>query len=152
MKLDIGGEERFALPAERLWHALNDPEVLTRCIPGCQQMIADGEDRYRVVLKLQVASIGGNFEGAISLSGKTPPKECRIDVSGAGSLGQGTGHATFSLMTEPDGATTMRYAGEGEMGGLVVGVGQRVLKGVAKHLIGRFFTALRTEAGESAAP
>jgi uncharacterized protein len=152
MKLDIGGEERFAVAADRLWQALNDPDVLTRCIPGCQQMIADGEDRYRVMLNLKVASIGGSFEGAISLSDKTPPKQCRINISGSGTLGQGTGHATFSLVTEPDGATTMRYAGEGEMGGLVVGVGQRVLKGVAKHLIGRFFAALRKEAGESAAP
>jgi len=152
MKLDIGGEERFALPAEQLWQALNDPEVLTRCIPGCRQMIAEGDDRYRVVLDLKVASVGGSFEGAISLSDKTPPSRCRITVSGAGTLGQGNGHATFSLVTEPDGVTTMRYAGEGEMGGLVVGVGQRVLKGVAKHLIGRFFTALRREAGEAAAP
>ena len=149
MKLDIGGEERFAAPVDRLWQALNDPEVLTRCIPGCQRMIADGQDSYRVILNLKVASIGGNFEGAISLSDKMPPTQCRISVSGSGTLGQGTGHATFSLMTEPDGATTMRYAGEGEMGGLVVGVGQRVLKGVAKHLIGRFFTALRKEAGEA---
>ena len=151
MKLDIGGEERFALPADRLWQALNDPAVLTRCIPGCQDMIAEGEDRYRVVLNLRVAAVGGSFEGAISLSDKTPPQQCRISVSGSGTLGQGTGHATFSLVTEPDGATTMRYAGEGEMGGLVVGVGQRVLKGVAKHLIGRFFTALRKETGEGVA-
>ena len=152
MKLDIGGEERFAVPVDRLWQALNDPAVLTRCIPGCKQMIADGEDKYRVLLDLKVASVGGSFEGAISLSDKTPPTECKIVVSGAGTLGQGTGHATFSLVTGPDGVTTMRYAGEGEMGGLVVGVGQRVLKGVAKHLIGRFFTALRKEAGDTAAP
>jgi uncharacterized protein len=152
MKLDIGGEERFVVPVDRLWQALNDPEVLTRCIPGCKQMIAAGEDKYRVVLDLKVASVGGSFEGAVSLSDKTPPNECRITVSGAGTLGQGNGHATFSLMTGPDGVTTMRYAGEGEMGGLVVGVGQRVLKGVAKHLIGRFFTTLRKEAGEAAAP
>jgi len=151
MKLDIGGEERFAVPVDRLWQALNDPAVLTRCIPGCKQMIADGEDKYRVLLDLKVASVGGSFEGAISLSDKTPPTECKIVVSGAGTLGQGTGHATFSLVTGPDGVTTMRYAGEGEMGGLVVGVGQRVLKGVAKHLIGRFFTALRKEAGDTAA-
>jgi len=152
MKLDIGGEERFAVPIDRLWQSLNDPEVLTRCIPGCKQMIAEGEDKYRVVLDLRVASVGGSFDGAIGLSDKRPPNECRIAVSGAGTLGQGTGHATFSLMTGPDGVTTMRYAGEGEMGGLVVGVGQRVLKGVAKHLIGRFFTALRKESGEAAAP
>jgi carbon monoxide dehydrogenase subunit G len=148
MKLDIGGEERFAVAGDRLWVVLNDPAVLTRCIPGCKAMIADGEDRFCVVLDLKVASVGGSFEGAIALSDKEPPTRCSLVVTGSGTLGHGTGHATFSLMPQPDGTTTMSYVGEGEVGGLVVGVGQRMLRGVAKYLIGRFFTALRREAGD----
>jgi carbon monoxide dehydrogenase subunit G len=73
-----------------------------------------------------------------------PPSQCKIAVSGSGSLGNGTGAATFSLTPQPNG-TLMRYSGEGEIGGLVAGVGQRILKGVAKHLIGQFFTALRKQ-------
>jgi hypothetical protein len=142
MKLDIGGEETFALPVEALWAALNDPAVLKACIPGCKEMIADGEDRYRIVLNLKVASVGGSFEGEIALSDKVPPTQCRIRVAGSGTLGHGSGAASFSLAPAPEG-TTMRYSGEGEIGGLVAGVGQRILKGVAKHLIGQFFTSLR---------
>ena len=145
MKLDIGGQEKFSAPVDRLWDALNDPAVLTRCIPGCREMIPEGEDRYRVHLDLKVASVGGSFEGAIALTDKAEPTSCRITVSGSGTLGQGTGAASFELSAEADGSTLMHYAGEGEIGGLVAGVGQRVLKGVAKHLIGRFFTALRKE-------
>jgi uncharacterized protein len=145
MKLDIGGEEKLDGSRERLWHALNDPAVLTRCIPGCREMILESEDRYRVVLDLKVASVGGSFDGTIALSDKVPPTTCRITVSGAGTLGQGTGTATFSLSPTGDGVTLMRYAGEGEIGGLVAGVGQRILKGVAKHLIGRFFKSLKKE-------
>ena len=145
MKLDIGGEQKFDAPVERLWQALNDPAVLTRCIPGCREMIPEGEDRYRVLLDLKVASVGGSFEGAIALSDKVEPANCRITVSGSGTLGHGTGTAAFSLAPEADGTTLMRYAGEGEIGGLVAGVGQRILKGVSKHLISRFFTTLRAE-------
>jgi uncharacterized protein len=153
MKLDIGGEERFGVAGELLWRALNDPAVLTRCIPGCKAMIPDGDDRYRVALDLKVASIGGSFEGIITLSEKEPPAQCRLTVEGSGTLGHGKGFATFLLAPQPDGVMLMRYAGEGELGGLVVGVGQRMLKGVAKHLVGRFFAALRREVdAASAAP
>ncbi len=144
MKLDIGGEETFEVGIEGMWNALNDPAVLVKCIPGCKEMIPTGEDHFKLVLNLKIASVGGSFEGEISLSDKQPPAHCKVAVSGAGSLGHGTGLATFSL--EPQAASClMRYSGEGEIGGLVAGVGQRILKGVAKHLIGQFFKALRRE-------
>ena len=144
MKLDIGGEEIFEVPIETLWNALNDPAVLNKCIPGCKDMIPEGEDRFRLVLNLKVASVGGSFEGEISLSDKIAPAQCKVAVSGSGTLGQGSGTATFALSSQT-GGTSMRYSGEGEIGGLVAGVGQRILKGVAKYLIGQFFTALRRE-------
>jgi uncharacterized protein len=144
MKLDIGGEQKFDVPIEMLWAALNDPAVLTKCIPGCKEMIPDGEDRFKLILNLKVASVGGSFEGEIALSDKTPPAQCRITVSGSGSLGHGSGAANFTLAPQ-EGGTLMTYNGEGEIGGLVAGVGQRILKGIAKHLIGQFFTALRRE-------
>ncbi len=144
MKLDISGEEIFDVPVETLWRALNDPAVLKKCIPGCKDMIDEGGDRFRLLLNLKVASVGGSFEGEISLADKIPPTQCKVAVSGAGTLGQGSGGAIFLLALEP-GGTVMRYTGEGEIGGLVAGVGQRILKGVAKHLVGQFFTALRRE-------
>jgi uncharacterized protein len=144
MKLDIGGEEQFEVFAETLWTALNDPEVLKKCIPGCEDMIPTGEDRFKLILNLKVASVGGSFEGEIALADKQPPTQCKITMSGAGSLGHGSGEATFALDTQDNGIM-MTYTGEGEIGGLVAGVGQRILKGVAKHLIKQFFTSLRRE-------
>ena len=151
MKLDIGGEETFEVPIEALWSALNDPAVLKKCIPGCKDMIAEGGDRFKLILNLKVASVGGSFEGEISLSEKSPPAQCKVAVSGSGTLGHGSGLATFSLEQQAA-ATLMRYSGEGEIGGLVAGVGQRILKGVAKHLIKLFFTALRRETAPSPPP
>src|SRR5512139_3766027 len=126
MKLDIGGEETFETNIETLWAALNDPAVLVKCIPGCKEMIPEGDDKFKLVLNLKVASVGGSFEGEISLSDKQPPAHCKVAVAGAGTLGQGTGLATFALEPQEAG-TLMRYSGEGEIGGLVAGVGQRIL-------------------------
>lgn len=144
MKLEIGGNESIPASVEALWTALNDPVVLTRCIPGCKSMTEIAPDSYKVDMQLRVAAVGGSFEGEISLSDKDAPKACSIKVSGAGSLGHGNGTARFDI--EPDGEfAKLIYKGTGEIGGLVAGVGQRILSSVSKHLIGRFFVALRKE-------
>lgn len=145
MKLDIGGNEAIPTSVESLWVALNDPKVLTRCVPGCKSMTEIGPDAYKVDMQLKVAAVGGSFEGEISLSDKQAPRTCNIKVSGAGTLGHGNGTARFDI--EPDGENGSRliYKGNGEIGGLVAGVGQRILASVSKHLIGRFFVALRKE-------
>lgn len=144
MKLDIAGGETIQTDVESLWKALNDPAVLTRCIPGCKAMTETAPDAYRVDMQLRVAAVGGSFEGEIALSDKEPPRTCRISVSGAGSLGHGNGEAKFEITPQDDGCL-LTYEGVGEVGGLVAGVGQRILGSVSKHLIGRFFTALRKE-------
>jgi carbon monoxide dehydrogenase subunit G len=145
VKLDIGGNETIQAPVDALWKALNDPAVLTRCIPGCKAMVEIAPDAYKVEMQLRVAAVGGTFEGEIALSDKEPPKACHIKVSGAGTLGHGNGGARFEIAPEGVGASKLTYQGVGEIGGLVAGVGQRILSSVSKHLVGRFFTALRKE-------
>ena len=145
MKLDIGGNEAIPASVEALWVALNDPKVLTRCIPGCKTMTEIAPDAYKVEMQLRVAAVGGSFEGEISLSDKQAPKTCNIKVSGAGTLGHGNGTARFEIEPHGENGSQLVYKGTGEIGGLVAGVGQRILASVSKHLIGRFFVALRKE-------
>ena len=145
MKLDIGGDVSVAVPAERLWTALNDPNVLTRCIPGCSEMTEVSPDAYKVQMQLRVAAVGGSFEGEIALSDKQAPRSCNIKISGAGTLGHGNGTARFDIEPDGEGASRLIYKGSGEIGGLVAGVGQRILSSVSKHLVGRFFAALHKE-------
>ena len=145
MKLDIGGNEAIPASVEALWVALNDPKVLTRCIPGCKTMTEIAPDAYKVEMQLRVAAVGGSFEGEISLSDKQAPKTCNIKVSGAGTLGHGNGTARFEIEPDGENGSQLVYKGTGEIGGLVAGVGQRILASVSKHLIGRFFVALRKE-------
>ena len=145
MKLDIGGNETIPTSVEALWVALNDPAVLTRCVPGCKSMTEIAPDNYKVEMQLRVAAVGGSFEGEIQLSDKEAPKSCSIRVSGAGTLGHGNGTARFDIEPDGEGMSRLVYKGTGEIGGLVAGVGQRILASVSKHLIGRFFVALRKE-------
>jgi len=150
VKLEIGGQELIEAPIERVWASLNDPAFLTRCIPGCRSMQELAPDSYTVLLDLKVASVGGSFEGKIGLSEKTPPEQCRISVSGSGTLGHGSGEARFKL-APAEGGTLMTYDGSGEIGGLVAGVGQRVLRGVAKHLVAKFIKTVRSELSAASA-
>jgi uncharacterized protein len=145
VKLDIGGNEAIPASVDALWIALNDPKVLTRCIPGCKTMTEIAPDAYKVEMQLRVAAVGGSFEGEISLSDKQAPKTCNIKVSGAGTLGHGNGTARFEIEPDGENGSQLVYKGSGEIGGLVAGVGQRILASVSKHLIGRFFVALRKE-------
>ena len=134
MKLDIGGEETIQATVEQLWSALNDPLVLTRCIPGCKTMTEIAPDNYKVEMQLRVAAVGGSFEGEISLFDKDPPKACSIKVSGAGTLGHGNGSATLRDHSRRSrDVCRLKFQGVGEIGGLVAGVGQRILTSVSKH-------------------
>jgi carbon monoxide dehydrogenase subunit G len=144
MRLEISGREEIEAPTERVWAGLIDPALLERCIAGCRAMDELARDSYRIRLELKVAAIAGTFEGQIGLSNRVEGEGCVITVAGSGSLGHGRGEARLRLERIPAG-TLLCYQGNGEIGGLVAGVGQRVLRGVSKHLIGTFFKSLRSE-------
>ncbi|MCO6381529.1 carbon monoxide dehydrogenase subunit G [Oceanicola sp. 502str15] len=143
MKMDLSGSEEIAASRLQLWEGLQDPDVLTKCIPGCKEMTETGPDAYDVKMQLKVAAVGGTFDGKVKLFDKDAPTTCHITVSGGGSLGTGEGRAKFTLTETGPETTQLDYEGSGEIGGLVAGVGQRVLGSVAKHLTKQFFKALR---------
>ena len=142
MALELKGECVLPVAQAELWRLLNDPEVLAQTIPGCNAMRALGEDRYEMDLKLQVANVTGEYMGTVAITEKRAPGHYVLAVEGQGSIGFMKGSAAFDLEPQGDNATLLRYAGSAELGGVVAGVGQRVLSGVAKYLVGRFFKAL----------
>ena len=78
MKLDIGGNEAIPTGVDALWDALNDPGVLTRCVPGCKTMTEIAPDAYKVEMQLRVAAVGGTLdvgaaeEGGFGLVARVP--------------------------------------------------------------------------------
>ena len=140
--LEIKGEEAFAIARPDLWRLLNDPDVLKKAIPGCNAIERLSEDRYRMGLKLQVANVSGEYMGEVEICDRIEPSHYVLRVGGEGSIGFMKGEAAFDLEERADGGTLLRYAGSAEIGGVAAGVGQRVLAGVARFLVGRFFKAL----------
>ena len=150
MALEMKGEYALAVAQAELWRLLNDPQVLAKIIPGCNTVRALAPDRYEMGMKLQVGSVSGEYMGGVVISDKEEPLHYVLTVEGQGSIGFMKGSAAFDLAPQGEGGTLLRYAGSAEVGGVVAGVGQRVLSGVAKYLAGRFFKALEKHIGEKA--
>ncbi|MGH8600591.1 MAG: SRPBCC family protein [Burkholderiales bacterium] len=152
MALELNGEHTVNLPREKVWLLLNDPGVLSRTIPGCDSLKRSAEDRYELGLKLLVGSVSGNYKGSVVLSEKNPPANYFLTLTGEGSIGFVKGSARFDLDEVAPDHTTITYRGAAEVGGLVAGVGNRVLSGVAKYMVKRFFATFDKEVKEAAAP
>jgi carbon monoxide dehydrogenase subunit G len=125
-----------------VYAALNDPAVLVRTIPGCQRLEMVGPDSYRATVLAGVASIKGTFDGEVRLSDQAPPNSFTLHAAGAGAPGTVTAVARVSLSADEAGGTLLRYDADATIGGVIGGVGQRMLAGVARRTAGEFFAAV----------
>ena len=123
---------------------MTDPEILQRCIPGCESLEKTGENIYAATLKAGVGAIKGKFKGEVRLEDMRPSDHYRIVVEGKGGVGFAKGSADFDL-EDDDGATLIKYSGELQIGGTIAGVGQRMIEAAAKMMASRFFAALEAE-------
>jgi carbon monoxide dehydrogenase subunit G len=137
----ITGTARLNAPRDDVWRALNDPAVLVRTIPGCLQLEEVGPDAYRMTISAGVASIKGTYQGDVTLSDQQQPGSFVLRASGAGAPGTVSADVKVSL-AEHDGMTQLDYDADAVVGGMIGGVGQRVLSGVARKTAGEFFAAV----------
>ena len=143
--MKIEGTHELRAPRERVWEALVDPEVLRRCIPGCERLEKTGEDAYAATLRTGVGAIKGVFQGNVRLEDMRAPEHYRIVVDGRGQPGFLKGAGDLDL-EEKEGVTLVRYGGDVQVGGTLASVGQRMIQGAAKMMAAQFFTALEAEA------
>jgi len=143
--MKIAGTHRLSAPRERIYAALTDPEVLRRCIPGCESLEKTDENTYDATLKAGVGAIKGKFKGSVRLEDMRPAEHYRIAVEAKGGPGFVKGSGDFDL-EEQDSGTLIKYAGEMQVGGVIAGVGQRMIEAAAKMMAARFFAALEIEA------
>jgi carbon monoxide dehydrogenase subunit G len=134
----VSGEATLHAPIGRVWEALNDPAVLVRTIPGCERLEATGPDSYKMVVTAGVASVRGTYAGEVKLHDQFPPNEFVMSATGAGAAGTVSTEVQVRLV-EHDGATRLSYDADAVVGGMIGGVGQRMLAGVAKKMAGEFF-------------
>jgi uncharacterized protein len=140
--MKVTGTATLHAPADRVWAALNDPAILVRTIPGCEQLEAVGPDKYRMTITAGVASIKGTYLGDVELTDPQPPNSFVLKASGSGAPGTVNADVTVRLEEADGGTTKLRYDADAVVGGAVGGVGQRVLSGVAKKTAGEFFAAV----------
>ncbi|HEX8303763.1 MAG TPA: carbon monoxide dehydrogenase subunit G [Jatrophihabitans sp.] len=139
--MKLAGEAVLHAPVDRVWTALRDPAVLVATIPGCERLVATGEDSYDMTVTAGVASIKGSYAGSVSLIDLPEPHTFLMKASGAGSPGTVSADVRVSL-TEAGEGTRLCYDADAVIGGVIGGVGQRMLIGVAKKLAGEFFSSV----------
>jgi carbon monoxide dehydrogenase subunit G len=149
--MHMAGEQRIAASRARVWEALNDPEVLKQCIPGCQSLDREGEDRLNAVAEVKIGPIGARFKGTVTLSDLDPPNGYTISGQGNGGVaGNAKGGAKVRL--SDDGAGTLiSYDVEAEVGGRMAQLGGPLIDATAKQMAGRFFAKFGEVVGAEAA-
>jgi len=137
--MKISGSNVVDQPVEKVWEALLDPRVLVATIPGCERLEETGAHQYAMTVSAGVASIKGTYNGSCQLSDLRDRESLVMSLQGAGS--PGTVDATVEVrFSEPaPGRTEIAYEADAVVGGMVGGVGQRMLSSVSKRMAGEFF-------------
>jgi uncharacterized protein len=140
MKLE--GSYEVKAPRQKVWSAFLDPETLQKAIPGCEKLEMVGPDEYKATLKIGVAAVKGTFEGKVRLSDKKPSDSYRLAAEGSGGPGFLRADTLISLADIEGGGTRVSYSADVQVGGLIAGVGQRMLGGVSKMMADQFFNRM----------
>jgi carbon monoxide dehydrogenase subunit G len=140
--MKIAGNATLHAPVEAVYEALRDPRVLVRTIPGCERLEQVGEDAYQMTVTAGVASIRGTYAGDVRLTDQRAPHGFVLRASGAGAPGTVAADVAVELAPREDGTTVLSYDADAVVGGMIGGVGQRLLAGVAKRTAGEFFAAV----------
>ena len=148
--MKISGSSTLAVPPDRAYQMMQDPEVLARAMPGCESLEKIGPDEYRMKMKMAMASISGAFDGKVSITDQQPPTSFKLIVEGSGKIGFMKGDGVLTLSASSPG-TAVHFEGDVQVGGTIAAVGQRLIETTAKMLIKRFFDKLSAEAAAGAA-
>ena len=139
--MKVTGGATLHAPVASVWAALNDPAVLVQAIPGCERLTATAEDTYALTVTAGVGTITGTYTGQIALADQQPPTALTLRASGAGT--PGTVDTTVLVqLADNSNETLLRYDAEATIGGVIAGVGQRMLAAAAKRQATQFFAAL----------
>ena len=135
----IVGEQTIAFPVELVWGALLDPAVLVRTLPGCERLETTGDQAYAMTVAAGVAAIRGTYDGTCVLSDLVPHESLVMRLQGAGAPGTIDATVDVRFATTGDGGTRVSYDADAVVGGMVGGVGQRMLGSVSKRMAEEFF-------------
>jgi uncharacterized protein len=142
--MDLKSSYVFDAPQSRVWDLLMDAGLVASCVPGCRELRDLGEDRYQAELIVSVAAITGNYGATIAIEEKNPPTSYRLVMQGTGRTGFVRGTASIALSAQ-DARTVVDVTATADVGGAVARVGQRLLEGVGRMMMDRFFHCLQSK-------
>ena len=150
--MDMNGTQRIEAPREKVYVALNDPEVLKQCIPGCETIERLSDTEMRAMVTLRVGPVKASFIGMLTLSDLDPPNGYTITGEGSGG-GAGFAKGGAKVRLEADGkATILNYTVKADVGGKLAQLGGRLIESTAKKLAGEFFEKFGSIVGKPLAP
>ncbi len=137
--MDIKGEYRIAASREKVFAALNDPEILKACIPGCESLDKASDTEMSAKVRLRIGPVSAAFSGKVTLSDIDPPNGYKISGEGQGGVaGFAKGGAVVKL-ADDGGVTVLSYDVDAQVGGKIAQVGARLIQGTARKLADQFF-------------
>ena len=137
--MEMEGSRALAVTQQQAWDALNDPEVLKACIPGCEKVQRTEGDRFDTVVAVKVGPVSARFNGKIALTDVHPPERYNLTFdSQGGPAGFGKGTAQVRLASRGEGCE-LSYSVHAQVGGKIAQVGQRLIDGVARSMAEDFF-------------
>jgi carbon monoxide dehydrogenase subunit G len=148
--MEMTGEQLIPASQQDTWKALNDPEILKACIPGCESIDSTGENEYSVLMVARVGPVSAKFKGKLSLSDIRPPTSYAMAFEGQGGpAGFAKGGAHVSLSTEGN-QTRLRYEAKASIGGKLAQIGSRLIDAAAKKVSDDFFRAFNEKVASGA--
>jgi hypothetical protein len=149
--MEMTGEYRITASRQTVWDALNDPEILKQCVPGCEEMSRTGDDTFEAKVVAKIGPVRAKFRGKVTLSDIDPPNGYTITGEGqGGAAGFAKGGATVKL-TEDGGETILTYTANATVGGKLAQIGSRLIDATSKKMAADFFAKFAEHVGGAAA-
>jgi uncharacterized protein len=149
--MQMNDSQRIPASREKVWAALNDPQVLKQCIPGCQNLEMSSPTEMTATVVFRVGPVKATFGGKVTLSDLDPPNSYRISGEGSGGVaGFAKGGAAVRLESESPEVTILHYDVDAQIGGKLAQLGQRLIDSTARKLAGEFFAAFGAVVGGTA--
>ncbi len=148
--MELADEILIKAPLDRVYAALNDPEILKTCIPGCEELIKRSDTELEAKVVLKVGPVKARFGGEVTLDQTGAPYAFSLSGQGnGGAAGHAKGGADVTLASEGE-TTILRYEAKAEIGGKLAQLGSRLIQGTAKKLAGKFFKSFAETVNETA--
>ncbi|MCA0929633.1 SRPBCC family protein [Ruegeria profundi] len=138
--MELSDEIRIAAPRDVVYRALNNPEILQECIPGCEELTQNSPEELAAKVVLKIGPVKAKFAGEVTLDNSNAPERFSLTGEGkGGAAGFAKGGADVTL-TEDGSETILAYTAKVDVGGKIAQLGSRLIAGTAKKLSGKFFT------------